>query len=76
MSKTISLELDDKLSRTLGEVSQRAGIKDEDFVLDALKKQLSITLFEEARKELVPQAKAMGIHTDEDVFREFSRKPA
>jgi hypothetical protein len=38
-------------------------------VREALRRQLKLELFEEARRELIPFAEAQGIFTDEDVFR-------
>jgi hypothetical protein len=35
----------------------------------ALRRQLTLDLFEEARLQLIPFAEAKGIFTDEDVFR-------
>lgn len=41
-------------------------------VRDALRRQLTLRLFEEARRKVIPFAEAQGIYTDEDVFKLMS----
>jgi hypothetical protein len=41
-------------------------------VREALRRQLDVMAFEEARRRLMPYAEAAGFLTDEDVFREIS----
>jgi Arc/MetJ-type ribon-helix-helix transcriptional regulator len=43
-----------------------------ELVRDALRRQLALLQFEEARRRLMPYAEAQGFLTDEDVFRDVS----
>ena len=56
----------------LDQVSLRAGRTRSDVIRDALRRQLSILMFEQLRKEVLPFAEAHGYLTDEDVFRDVS----
>jgi predicted transcriptional regulator len=72
MKTSITIRLDDDLERMLDQVSIRAGRTRSDVIRDALRRQLSILLFEQLRKEALPFAEARGYLTDEDVFRDVS----
>lgn len=41
-------------------------------VRDALRRQLTLRLFEAARRKVIPFAEAEGVYTDEDVFEPMS----
>ena len=43
-----------------------------DIARDALRRQLALLQFEDARRQIVPFAEARGYLTDEDVFRAVS----
>lgn len=72
MKTSITIRLDDDLERMLDQVSLRAGRSRSDVIRDALRRQLSILMFEQLRKEALPFAEARGYLTDEDVFRDVS----
>ena len=72
MKTSITIRLDDDLERMLDQVTQRAGRTRSDVIRDALRRQLSILMFEQLRKEALPFAEARGYLTDEDVFRDVS----
>jgi predicted transcriptional regulator len=72
MKTSITIRLDDDLERMLDQVSLRAGRTRSDVIRDALRRQLSILMFEQLRKEALPFAEARGYLTDEDVFRDVS----
>jgi predicted transcriptional regulator len=72
MKTSITIRLDDDLERLLDQVTQRAGRTRSDVIRDALRRQLSILMFEQLRKEVLPFAEARGYLTDEDVFRDVS----
>lgn len=36
---------------------------------DAVRRKLWLDAFDETRRALIPKARAMGIYTDEDVFK-------
>ena len=72
MKTTITIRLDDDLERMLDQVSLRAGRTRSEVIRDALRRHLSILMFEQLRKEALPFAEARGYLTDEDVFRDVS----
>ncbi len=72
MKTSITIRLDDDLERMLNQVSLWAGRTRSDVIRDALRRQLSILMFEQLRKEVLPFAEARGYLTDEDVFRDVS----
>ena len=72
MKTSITIRLDDDLERMLDQVSLRAGRTRSDAIRDALRRQLSVLMFEQLRKEALPFAEARGYLTDEDVFRDVS----
>ena len=65
---TVTIRLDPKLQRQLDRLSKRLGRSRSELVRDALRRQIAILRFEEARRELLPLAEARGIVTDEDVI--------
>lgn len=69
---TVTIRLDSKLQRQLDRICKRLGTTRSELVRDALRKQLSLLQFEEARRRLMPFAEAQGYLTDEDVFRDVS----
>ena len=72
MKTSITIRLDDDLERMLDQVSLRAGRTRSEVIRDALRRHLSILMFEQLRKEALPFAEARGYLTDEDVFRDVS----
>ena len=63
----VTIRLDSSLEELLDQVCRETGRSRGEVVL-ALRSQLTIQLFEEARRKVVPFAEAQGIFTDEDVF--------
>lgn len=72
MKTSITIRLDEDLERMLNLVSQRAGRTRSDVVRDALRRQLSLAMFEQLREEVLPFAEARGYLTDEDLFQDVS----
>ena len=72
MKTSITIRLDEELERMLNLVSRRAGRTRSEVVRDALKRQLSLAMFEQLREEVLPFAEARGYLTDEDVFQDVS----
>lgn len=66
---TVTIRLDAKLQGDLDRLSRRLGRSRSDLVRDAVRRQVALLRFEEARRMLLPLAEAQGISTDEDVFR-------
>jgi predicted transcriptional regulator len=68
-TSAITIRLDPSLEDMLDRVCRETGRSRSDVVRDALRRQLTLDLFEDARRQLIPFAEAQGIFTDEDVFR-------
>ena len=64
----ITIRLDPNLEELLDEVCRKTGRSRSEVVREALRRQLTLQLFEEARRQIIPFAEAQGIFTDEDVF--------
>ena len=69
---SVTIRLDPKLQRELDRICKRLGRTRSELVRDALRRQLALLQFEEARRRLMPYAEARGYLTDEDVFRNVS----
>ncbi|MEW6359046.1 MAG: ribbon-helix-helix protein, CopG family [Planctomycetota bacterium] len=72
MKDSITIRLDKETKRMLSQVCRRARRSQSEVVREALKRQLSILMFEELRRKALPFAEARGYLTDEDVFRDIS----
>ena len=69
---TVTIRLDSKLQRELDRMCKRLVTTRSELVRDALRRQLALLQFDEARRRLMPYAEAQGYLTDEDVFRDVS----
>lgn len=67
-SATVTIRLDAKLQRDLNRLSRQLGRSRSELVRDAVRRQIALLRFEQARRALLPLAEAQGILTDEDVF--------
>ena len=67
-TSSVTIRLDAKLQRELSRLSRQLGRSRSDLIRDALRRQLALVRFEQARRGLLPLADAKGILTDEDVF--------
>ncbi len=65
---SVTIRLDPKLQRELSRLSRQLGRSRSDLVRDALRRQLALVRFEQARRGLLPLAEAKGILSDEDVL--------
>lgn len=68
-SSTVTIRLDPKLQRDLDRLSRQLGRSRSELVRDAVRRQIALLQFEQARRALLPLAEAEGILTDEDVFK-------
>ena len=66
---TVTIRLDAKLQRDLDRLSRQLGRSRSDLVRDAVRRQIALLRFDQARRTLLPLAEAQGILTDEDVFK-------
>jgi predicted transcriptional regulator len=71
-TSALTIRLDRALERQLAALAKRLGRSRSDIARDALRRQLAILQFEEARRSIMPFAEARGYLTDEDVFRAVS----
>ena len=71
-TSALTIRLDPELGRQLDRLAKRSGRSRSDIARDALRRQLAVLQFDEARKQVMPFAEARGYLTDEDVFREIS----
>jgi predicted transcriptional regulator len=68
MSTTLTIRLDDDLDRALTRFARRSGRRKSELAREALRRQLALARFDEARRSVLPFAEARGLLTDEDVF--------
>lgn len=71
-TSTLTIRLDRALERQLAALAKRSGRSRSDIARDALRRQLALLQFEDARRSIMPFAEARGYLTDEDVFRAVS----
>jgi predicted transcriptional regulator len=71
-TSALTIRLDRALERQLAALAKRSGRSRSDIARDALRRQLAILEFEEARRGVMPFAEARGYLTDEDIFRAVS----
>jgi predicted transcriptional regulator len=71
-TSALTIRLDRVLQRQLASLAKRSGRSRSDIARDALRRQLAVMQFEEARRSVMPFAEARGYLTDEDVFRAVS----
>jgi len=67
MKAAVTIRLDESLEELLNRVCRDTGRSRSKVVRDALRRQLTIQLFDEARRRVMPFAEARGYLTDEDI---------
>ena len=72
MNTAITIRLDETLDQMLNTVSPQPGQSRSEIVRSALRRQLSVILFEQLRGKTMPFAEAAGYLTDEDIFQDVS----
>jgi predicted transcriptional regulator len=68
----ITIRLDPDMELQLDRLAKRTGRSRSAVAREALRRQLSVLQFEEARRQIMPFAEARGYLVDEDVFRVVS----
>jgi predicted transcriptional regulator len=66
---TLTIRLDRALDRELARIAKRTGKSKSEIAREALKRQVAVARFREARRKILPFAEAQGLLTDEDIFR-------
>jgi predicted transcriptional regulator len=72
MRATLTISLSKDLRRNLDKMAKAEGVTGSEYVRRAIKADIFRRALRAARRELVPQARAQGIYTDEDVFKIIS----
>ena len=72
MRGTITIRLDRQTEQMLNRVVRLSGRTRSEITREALRRQLSLDLFERLRRRVAPFAEAKGRPTDEDVFKALS----
>jgi predicted transcriptional regulator len=72
MAGTITIRVDAETERMLKRVVKLSGRTRSEITREALRRQLSLDLFEQLRRRVAPFAEARGLLTDEDVFKALS----
>ena len=72
MSKTITIRVDEGIQKELEKLVELSGKTQSEIIREALRRQLSVGMFDELRRRLAPLAEARGWLTDEDVFENIS----
>lgn len=72
MAGTITIRVDAQTERMLNRVVKLSGRTRSEITREALRRQLSLELFEQLRRRVAPFAEAQGLLTDEDVFKALS----
>ena len=65
---TLTIRIDDELNDLLTDLAREQRRSKSDLVRDMLRRQLALTAFDKARRELLPLGERAGVVTDEDVF--------
>lgn len=71
-TSALTIRLDCALERQLAALAKRLGRSRSEVTRDALRRQLAVLQFKDARRSVMPFAEARGYLTDEDVFRAVS----
>ncbi len=72
MSSSITIRLDQSLSRLLDRLVKQTGRTRSEIVREALQRHLRLVRFDHLRRQVLPFAEARGYLTDEDVARQVS----
>lgn len=68
----LTISLDPKLDKDLARLAKRTGKTKSEIARQALAREVAVLRFREARRKILPFAKAQGLLTDEDIFRVVS----
>ncbi len=69
MRETLTISLPKELRRGLEKMARAEGVTSSEYVRRAIKADIFRRALRATRRELVPKARAIGIYTDEDVFK-------
>ncbi len=69
MRETLTVSLPREMRRGLLRAAKKQKLTTSEYIRDAVRRKLWLDAFDETRRALIPKARAMGIYTDEDVFK-------
>src|SRR5437762_9878302 len=69
MRDTLTVSLPREMRREVARAAKRQKLTTSEYVRDAVRRKLWLDAFDETRRKLIPKARALGIYTDEDVFK-------
>ena len=69
MRETLTISLPNDLRRDVSRSAKKQHLTQSEFIRKAIQEKLWKDAFDATRRILVPKARAMGIYTDEDVFK-------
>ena len=69
MRDTLTISLPGAMRLQMSKAAKRRHLTQSEYVRKAIQDQLWAEAIEESRRQLVPKARAIGIYTDEDVFK-------
>jgi predicted transcriptional regulator len=72
MRETLTISLPGELRKALAKTAKTQHLTQSEFVRRAIQDKLWVDAVDESTRLLAPRARALGIHTDEDVFKLFS----
>jgi Arc/MetJ-type ribon-helix-helix transcriptional regulator len=72
MRETLTISIPAEMRRQLTKAAKADGTTQSEFVRKALKTELFRRAFRRARTELLPKARALGLYTEDDVFKSVS----
>jgi predicted transcriptional regulator len=67
-TSALTIRLDPDLEEQLDRLARESGKSRSELARDALRRQLAVLQFEQARRQVMPFAEARGYLTDEDIF--------
>ena len=69
MRNTMTISLPPAVMREIARIAKAEGVSKSDVVRESVKRSLFIKNIDAIREWAVPKAQAMGVYTDEDVFK-------
>ena len=69
MRETLTISLPSEMRRELARAAKKQKLTASEYIRDAVRRKLWLDAFDETRRALIPKARALGIYTDEDVFK-------
>jgi len=72
LNSAITIRLDEKLNKMLTSLCNQTGRSRSEIVRIALKRQLSVLMFEQLREKTMPFAESASYLTDDDIYKDIS----